>query len=65
MSLPGLDLRHWAQSLNEDERKRKLHGYNATDDLNAAARVPIGTVAAYYLDYVNKQRIQRYFRWSV
>ncbi|XP_058809213.1 oxidative stress-induced growth inhibitor 1-like isoform X2 [Phymastichus coffea] len=65
MSLPGLDLRNWAEGLEADERERKLVGCDREVPIGAgynAARVPIGTVAAYYEDYVRKMGLGKYFR---
>ena len=54
MSLPGLDLRHW-ESKWEKRNETKVNGYSA--------RVPIGTVAAYYKDYVTQKGLEKYFKW--
>lgn len=34
-------------------------------DRTAGGRVPVGTVAAYYEDYVRFQGLEKYFKWSV
>lgn len=65
MSLPNLDLRHWEQ-LEEAEKQQHCCAYNMdqekTNASRAASRVPIGTVAAYFQDYVVRQGLQQYFR---
>ncbi|XP_015601511.1 oxidative stress-induced growth inhibitor 2 [Cephus cinctus] len=60
MSLPGLDLRKWEQ-LIESEQTDKCHSQEKAS-CKAASRVSVGTVAAYYKDYVLRQGLQKYFR---
>ncbi|OXU25827.1 hypothetical protein TSAR_007015 [Trichomalopsis sarcophagae] len=63
MSLPGLDLRDWESNLSSQERKQKLPYFSEkTGNGTKSTRVPIGTVAAYYKDYVLKQGLEKYFR---
>ncbi|KAJ8668884.1 hypothetical protein QAD02_000143 [Eretmocerus hayati] len=64
MSLPGLDLRDWQTNLDKKEKKKLLYSIEKTDvGMNYnLSRVPIGTVAAYYKDYVVKQGLEKYFR---
>lgn len=74
MSLPELDLRHWEMLVEAEQ----LHNSMSLGDehLNvlpqdkkspnkATSRVSVGTVAAYYKDYVVRQGLEKYFRWSV
>lgn len=66
MSLPGLDLRDWQLNLDAEERKQKLPYLGQLSDIGtdyASSRVPIGTVAAYYEDYVATRGLKKYFRW--
>lgn len=66
MSLPGLDLWHWESNLSVTERRQKLTYFEGEAELGCgrnSTRVPIGTVAAYYKDYVSKQGLDKYFRW--
>lgn len=67
MSLPGLDLRDWQMNLDAEEIKQKLPYLDQVSDIGTnycnATRVPIGTVAAYYEDYVAKRGLKKYFRW--
>ena len=73
MSLPGLDLRHW-ELLVEAEKQRAIFGNRGDGSCSIqekisackpATRVSIGTVAAYYRDYVTRQGLKKYFRWLV
>ncbi|KAL2733744.1 oxidative stress-induced growth inhibitor 1-like isoform X1 [Vespula squamosa] len=71
MSLPGLDLRQW-EKLVETEQVQKstlVNGdpcsHSPREKISAckpASRVPVGTVAAYYRDYVTEQGLDKYFR---
>ncbi|XP_011500139.1 PREDICTED: oxidative stress-induced growth inhibitor 2-like [Ceratosolen solmsi marchali] len=65
MSLPGLDLRQWKVNLDAEEREQKLPYFNSETEIGtncSLTRVPIGTVAAYYKDYVMKQGLDKYIR---
>lgn len=75
MSLPGLDLRKW-ETLVETEQLRKseiLHkrivGDNIIesddDTFEISNRIPVGTVAAYYNNYVHRMGLEKYFKWFV
>lgn len=71
MSLPGLDLRQW-EKLVEAEQVQKSTltdcdpcSHSPREKISACkpvSRVPVGTVAAYYRDYVSKQGLEKYFR---
>ncbi|XP_047348413.1 oxidative stress-induced growth inhibitor 1-like isoform X1 [Vespa velutina] len=71
MSLPGLDLRQW-EKLVEIEQVQKSTlangdpcSHSPREKISAckpASRVPVGTVAAYYRDYVTEQGLDKYFR---
>lgn len=71
MSLPGLDLRQW-EKLVETEQVQKSTlpngdpcSHSPREKISAckpASRVPVGTVSAYYRDYVIKQGLDKYFR---
>lgn len=66
MSLPGLDLRDWQANLDSEERKQKLPYLDQVSDIGtnySSTRVPIGTVAAYYKDYVAKRGLKKHFKW--
>jgi hypothetical protein len=68
MSLPGLGLRQWKANLDSEERKQKLPYFNGEAEIGtncSLTRVPIGTVAAYYKDYIIKQGLDKYIRWFV
>ncbi|XP_026666840.1 oxidative stress-induced growth inhibitor 1-like isoform X2 [Ceratina calcarata] len=62
MSMPDLDIREW-EALIESEQFRRT---NASDGepyaCKTASRVSVGTVAAYYRDYVRLKRLEQYFR---
>lgn len=70
MSLPDLDLRQW-KKLVEAERLQKSV-ITAKSDMymqqekrsvcKTSSRVSVGTVAAYYKDYVRRKGLKQYFR---
>ncbi|KAL7305417.1 hypothetical protein TKK_0002160 [Trichogramma kaykai] len=69
MSLPGLDLRDWLASLDQDERRRlqivpppPAADNEQSRDKDKVERVPIGVVAAYYRDYVTRHALDKHFR---
>lgn len=76
MSLPDLDIRHW-EMLVESERLEKtslseggeLRAYTFQEKppsaCKAVNRISVGTVAAYYRDYVRRKGLEQYFRWFV
>lgn len=72
MSLPDLDIRQW-EMLIESEQFRNTNSiesesYTFHEKPNAcktASRISVGTVAAYYKDYVRIKRLEQYFRWLV
>lgn len=73
MSLPDLDIRQW-EMLIESEQFRNTNSiesesyYTFHEKSNAcktASRISVGTVAAYYKDYVRIKRLEQYFRWLV
>ncbi|XP_006567236.1 oxidative stress-induced growth inhibitor 1 isoform X2 [Apis mellifera] len=70
MSLPDLDIRQW-EMLIESEQFRNTNSiesesyYTFHEKSNAcktASRISVGTVAAYYKDYVRIKRLEQYFR---
>ncbi|XP_043801823.1 oxidative stress-induced growth inhibitor 1-like [Apis laboriosa] len=70
MSLPDLDIRQW-EMLIESEQFRNTNSiesesyYAFHEKPNAcktASRISVGTVAAYYKDYVRIKRLEQYFR---
>lgn len=68
MSLPGLDLRHWEMLITAEKQRTNLNRSSMQEKIGAckpAKRVSIGTVAAYYRDYVTRQGLEKYFRWFV
>ncbi|XP_051170022.1 oxidative stress-induced growth inhibitor 1-like [Leptopilina boulardi] len=65
MSLPGLDLRHWEMLITAEKQRTNLNRNSMQEKIGAckpAKRVSIGTVAAYYRDYVTRQGLEKYFR---
>lgn len=74
MSLPGLDLRKW-EALVEIEQLRKSgilrerigeNCFNRSEGtFEVDSRIPVGTVAAYYKDYVSRMGLTKYFKWWV
>lgn len=68
MSLPGLDLRHWQMLVAAEKQRTNLTNQNnctcsiLEKACKPAKRVSIGTVAAYYRDYVHRQGLEKYFR---
>lgn len=75
MSLPDLDIRQWEMLIgseqlwktNQTEGEPCAH-YAFQDKPSAcktASRISVGTVAAYYKDYVRKKGLEQYFRWLV
>lgn len=73
MSLPDLDLRHWeklieAKQLQESVLTAARDVYTRPEKLSvckASSRISVGTVAAYYKDYVRRKDLNQYFRWYV
>lgn len=73
MSLPDLDLRHWeklveAEQLQESILTTASDVYTRPEKLSAckaSSRISVGTVAAYYKDYVRRKGLKQYFRWCV
>lgn len=76
MSLPDLDIRQW-EMLVESEELQKANStegkpscmYCAFQEkpsaCKTASRISVGTVAAYYKDYVRRKKLEQYFRWLV
>lgn len=70
MSLPDLDLRHWeklieAEQLQESVLTAARDMYTRPEKLSvckASSRISVGTVAAYYKDYVRRKGLTQYFR---
>lgn len=71
MSLPGLDLRQWEKLVEQEQVQKSVLvdgdpcSHSPREKISAckpASRVPVGTVAAYYRDYVSKQGLEKYFR---
>ena len=73
MSLPDLDLRQWeklveAEQLQKSDLAAESDVYARLEKLNvckASSRVSMGTVAAYYKDYVHRKGLTQYFRWYI
>lgn len=63
MSLPDLDVRQW-EALIESEQLGKTNAADGGEPYacKTASRVSVGTVAAYYRDYVRLKRLEQYFR---
>ncbi|XP_012147403.2 oxidative stress-induced growth inhibitor 1 isoform X1 [Megachile rotundata] len=71
MSLPDLDIRQW-ETLIESEQFRQTtstldepcpHAFQERSSAcKTASRISVGTVAAYYRDYVRRKGLERYFR---
>ncbi|CAL7934720.1 unnamed protein product [Xylocopa violacea] len=73
MSLPDLDIRQWETLIGTEQQLRKTNStegepcayYPFQEKPNACktgSRISVGTVAAYYRDYVRIKRLERYFR---
>ncbi|XP_015109034.1 oxidative stress-induced growth inhibitor 2 [Diachasma alloeum] len=71
MSLPGLDLRKWETLVEKEqlrkstilrERIRKNCWSRSKGTFEVDSRIPVGTVAAYYKDYVSKMGLTKYFK---
>ncbi|XP_029159416.1 oxidative stress-induced growth inhibitor 2-like isoform X1 [Nylanderia fulva] len=70
MSLPDLDLRHWeklieAEQIRESVLSETNDAYTRPEKLSvckASSRISVGTVAAYYKDYVRRKGLKQYFR---
>ncbi|XP_068972742.1 oxidative stress-induced growth inhibitor 1-like isoform X1 [Bombus flavifrons] len=73
MSLPDLDIRQWEmlveseelQKANSTEGKPSCMYYAFQEKPSAcktASRISVGTVAAYYKDYVRRKKLEQYFR---
>ncbi|XP_076628688.1 oxidative stress-induced growth inhibitor 1 isoform X2 [Colletes latitarsis] len=67
MSLPDLEIREWEKFIESEQHRLA----NSTEDgpyqekLNASktpSRISVGTVAAYYKDYVRRKGLEQYFR---
>lgn len=74
MSLPDLDLRHWEKLVEAEQLQKSvltehdMCAYMRQEKLNVcktASRVSVGTVAAYYKDYVRRKGLKQYFRWYI
>lgn len=73
MSLPDLDLRHWEKLVEVEQLQKSIltaesDVYAQLEKLNvckASSRVSVGTVAAYYKDYVRRKGLKQYFRWYI
>lgn len=71
MSLPDLDLRHWEKLVQAEQLERSASAANKDAQQETlsvhktSSRVPVGTVAAYYKDYVHRKGLTQYFRWYV
>lgn len=71
MSLPDLDLRHWEKLVEVEQLQKSVLAaesdvYARLEKLSvckASSRVSVGTVAAYYKDYVRRKGLKQYFRW--
>lgn len=71
MSLPDLDLGHWeklieAEQIRESILSESNDAYTRPEKLSvckASSRISVGTVAAYYKDYVRRKDLKQYFRW--
>ncbi|XP_011165624.1 oxidative stress-induced growth inhibitor 1 [Solenopsis invicta] len=70
MSLPDLDLRHWEKLVEVEQLQKSVlttenNVYARLEKLSvckASSRVSVGTVAAYYKDYVRRKGLKQYFR---
>ncbi|XP_077276310.1 oxidative stress-induced growth inhibitor 1 [Temnothorax americanus] len=69
MSLPDLDLRHWEKLVEVEHLQKSVLAesdiYARLEKLSvckASSRVSMGTVAAYYKDYVRRKNLKQYFR---
>ncbi|XP_011637461.1 oxidative stress-induced growth inhibitor 2-like [Pogonomyrmex barbatus] len=70
MSLPDLDLRHWEKLVEVEQLQKsvlaaKSNVHARLEKLSickASSRVSVGTVAAYYKDYVRRKGLKQYFR---
>ncbi|CAK9794694.1 Oxidative stress-induced growth inhibitor 1 [Anthophora quadrimaculata] len=73
MSLPDLDIRQWEMSVAESEHFSKRNLKEGEPHLHytfqerpsackTASRISVGTVAAYYKDYVRRKGLEQYFR---
>ncbi|KAL0120298.1 hypothetical protein PUN28_008152 [Cardiocondyla obscurior] len=70
MSLPDLDLRHWEKLVEVEQLQKSVLAaetniYARLEKLSvckASSRVSMGTVAAYYKDYVRRKGLKQYFR---
>ncbi|KAK2580814.1 hypothetical protein KPH14_011547 [Odynerus spinipes] len=71
MSLPGLDLRQWEKLVEAEQVQKSTLAdgdpctHSPREKINAckpASRVSVGTVAAYYRDYVSRLGLDKYFR---
>lgn len=73
MSLPDLDLRHWEKLVEIEQLQKSVltaqsDVYTRLEKLSickASSRVSVGTVAAYYKDYVRRKGLKQYFRWYI
>lgn len=75
MSLPSMDMKKWGMLVEAEELRNSVIlgdrvGNDCLDEVKtpackAASRVPVGTVAAYYEDYVRMQGLEKYFKWLV
>ncbi|XP_076239087.1 oxidative stress-induced growth inhibitor 1 isoform X2 [Calliopsis andreniformis] len=73
MSLPDLDIRQWemlveseklqnTDSLEGDELRDYTFQEKPLSACKAIGRISVGTVAAYYRDYVRRKGLEQYFR---
>lgn len=63
MSLPDLDIREW-ETMVESEQFRKTSSVEGGESYahKTASRISVGTVAAYYDDYIRIKGLEQYFR---
>ncbi|XP_011702101.1 PREDICTED: oxidative stress-induced growth inhibitor 2-like [Wasmannia auropunctata] len=69
MSLPDLDLRHWEELVEVEQLQKSVlaaesNVYARLEKAvcKASSRVSVGTVAAYYKDYIRRKGLKQYFR---
>ncbi|KOX72177.1 Oxidative stress-induced growth inhibitor 1 [Melipona quadrifasciata] len=68
MSLPDLDIRQWEMMIESEQLLKTTSTeneptYEKPSVCNkTASRISVGTVAAYYKDYVRRKRLEQYFR---
>ncbi|EZA51039.1 Oxidative stress-induced growth inhibitor [Ooceraea biroi] len=68
MSLPDFDLRHWEKLIEAEKLQKSILAsekdmYTRQEKSSKkSSRISMGTVAAYYKDYVRRKNLERYFR---